>query len=743
MSMKKLFYISFTIILLVNSSCLLINKSCVVVRPDALMVSESDYNQRKTVSYAHYDRVLNKTGVASVAVGTATGATLGALSNMFTYYNGQEKKTLRIAGAALGGTIGFFTSSYINQIAGFGLSEKSYNPQIWIDEVNKDFIIIDDSDPQKFRVIHKSAEDNFQIKNMQDVWDFSIAFPNSEKNNDIIILANKIVKRDEIPKLISIYSKDVDYPAIKDVKFNYLKQSNTTALCMEAKNKYPILDKEAEKKSWTLINNINDLKTFKRNYPQSEYMNDALTKTISSTHVNNLPQIIDMFPSSEYPNLTAIADAQAEYIEAYSNSLSAYLSAIDRYPKRYSRSTVENKSAQLVRNYNDARMFKNRFGTNSKYAKTVFTNSLIKIKRENIPNLLNLNYNVDRLTKQKAHNKYAMLSKSIPECILSVVRYSDCFDAADDRAYQLTNDIGNSKYYVKFFSDGKYKREVDNKIAQWVKSDYNKCKSLLDYHNFYNKYKGDTLIYDPEWLISAAKRKVSFANLDAIARYSGVVDIANGDGNYDRLVIVHYQTEEDYPAFLFLEKVKEGIQINDFFNPWITGIYEVGASGNDGLIAAQWYKSGTSQSALENLGELLSGGNTGSDLNDFQVEAGNHVKSITNHHVNKFYAYYYGTYEDDYTTTSYDYSDNTTGSALSERVRNCIEEKNKDWHLTEIDGTIEYYGDGDGFFDDGEHMIYYKTEADFWGDKGWYIEQLGPDSGPYASKYEVIKEYCE
>lgn len=638
---------------------LVLLSSCTVYKPDSSGVSKADYNQRVEVSNPYFEKDLTIIGHTSFLVGATGGAfvgySMGQNAKMFSEFTPDQQKTASIGSAVLGAFVGYSTAYLLNNISGWGNKKYNPNPKDWIKKTNKDMLVLM-ATSNKFNLINKNVEPTFTVKNIQDARDYSLVFKNSSHQNRVIDQGSTVLPRTDLIEFVNIYSTD---PNISKAKFSFLEKSNGFDEILDAKIRYPIVKTDAEPKLVRNISTVSNLSDFKKHYSSSPQMNEAILKAMNSNSSDQLPNIIALFNKADYQQYPALVEAEERYIKANQNSLSAYLAAVDKYPDRYLRSEVEQKSASLVINYRDAKMFKNRFGSGSSYSIRVFTNALKKSERKEIPNLISLYSELDSATHYQAYVKYVELSETIYDCLKAALTYTDAKDIADKRAYNLVTSVTEAKNYLNYFRGGSYEQSVKDKMANYIRTEYNSLNSndLAGLHYFVKKY--DDVNYDPHNIVYNAKKRLNEINRQYESDYDRALEYSN---NADQLVLVFIETNSWFPAFTIAEQIKPKLKKVDNINPWINYIYLVGAKGNKLVYAAEWYKKGTQENLLETGAKALTwflGGSVsvGDDLDDFINDVGAYVKY---HHkeVTSFNAFYYGSYSDDIDwseTSSYDY----------------------------------------------------------------------------------------
>jgi len=713
--------------------------SCAVYKPDSGSLTSPDYDQRVQVSNAHYDKVLTPIGVGSFLVGTAAGGYLGYTrtknSNYFAEYNGTKKDNFSIAGGVLGAFSGYTLTYLLNKAVGWGNYKSSSNPNNWIKNANKNFLLVRQTTNSNFTVMHKSAESIFTVKNIQDARDFSVVFKNSSYQNRIIDQGSSILPRTNLIEFINIYSTDANIPK---AKFSFLDKSNGFDEILDAKIRYPIVKIEAEPKLVRNISTVSNLSDFKIHYPNSSLMNEAILMAMNSNSSLELPSIISLFNKSDYQQYPALVEAEERYIKANQNSLTAYLAAVDKYPNRCSHSEVEQKSASLVSNYQDAKMFKNRFGKQSKYSKEVFLNALRKSKRKEILSLITLYNELDSATHYQAHVKYVELSETIYDCLKAVQRFKDVKNIADKRAYDLVTTVAKAKNYLNYFRDGSYEQLVKEKMANYIRNDYNKLNSrdLVGLHYFVKKY--EDIDYDPYNILYNARNKLNEINRQYERDYDRALEYSN---NAEQLVLIFIETESWFPAFTIAEQIRPELMKIDNINPWVNRVYLSGAKGNKLVYAAEWYKKGTQESIGEGLlkfGISILGGkvNMGDDLDDFNNDVGSYVK-YNHKEVTSFNAYYYGSHSDDIDwseTASYDYETEVQNEIMDCKDGCALKEEKFNYHNESY--NEDHY---DIYLKNGtRYDICYDYASGKWEIEVWLTNETG-----FESKTEVINKIIE
>lgn len=296
---------------------LVVFSSCVVRKPDSYLISDADYNTRRNVRSANYTKRLSGFGIAVTVSATAAGAYIGSQSKIINYYDGDKRKYAPPADAAIGAVIGLTTTYLINYALGLNKKIPIDDPNIWLKKTNKDYLYLHGGN-NSFDVIHKSAHDKYQVKNFQDITDFTKAFPQSQKTNDIFWMGGQILERKLLPDLIT---KKPDNPFNTQIKYRYLKLSSTSLDCIEAKNRYFELNDSAELCAILKIASIQDVYEIDKNWPVSNYP-ELLGKKYFNV-ASTTEQFIEV--AKKYAFLNDDCEKKAvEYLTSYNDIVKHY-----------------------------------------------------------------------------------------------------------------------------------------------------------------------------------------------------------------------------------------------------------------------------------------------------------------------------------------------------------------------------------------------------------------------------------
>ena len=258
--MKITFY-SISIILLLGS--------CVSTKPDSGDVSEQDYNLRRQVKDAHFRKKMNIIGASTIVIGTCAGAYYGYNTNLIKQQKGSETVAVKPANAVIGGLVGLSVTTLGNYLVGRNKKVPCKSPDQWLDNANKGYIYLS-GDNSNFKVIHKSAESNFFVKNYGDFNDFVAAFPNSENRDKVIKLTSgNVLSRYELSQIIGKYPTS---PSVAELKKEYVNRSSSLSELFAAADKYAETGLDIERIGEGMVyGNAADIQSFANRFPASQF----------------------------------------------------------------------------------------------------------------------------------------------------------------------------------------------------------------------------------------------------------------------------------------------------------------------------------------------------------------------------------------------------------------------------------------------------------------------------------------
>jgi len=666
----------------------IILSSCIVLRTDSESLTNVDYNKRVTITNAHYDHVLSTFGIATITAGTLTGAFLGYKSSMFTTQDGINQNTFKIGGLLVAGSIGFISTKYINHVFGWGKVTYPENPQEWITKTNNDYILLSQTNAKYFTIIHKSAEDSFIVKNIQDVRDFVITFPNSKNSENIVYQSIKTLERNDIPELIAYYPNTT---YLVDLQYKYLTLSKTIEECIEAKNKYTILKNTAEKKASKLITNATELITFENSFSHSKYLDSVILNLIYKD-IDNIGRIYSLFSKTSYPELTNLWKYAKEYNGYKTYTWSYNLGKSDKYEGEWlngtrTKGTITYSSGnKYVGNFSDGKF--NGEGVFYYVSGGKYSGNWKNGKMEGYGTI----YYQDswRYVGNWVANQRVGFGKLYDD--LGVLKFEGTFK--DDEKSQGTYYYDNNKYVGSFdngLENGYGTLYFDNK-------DYYSGNWLNGYQNGSGKYYwANGNYYDGNW--SNGNR-------------NGYGTIYNSKGQW-QIKGTWYNDEcnncDKYSSFSSWDL---GLLIG------IVGVAVIGYQGGKALL-----ESFAESNSYNSTNNDYSYSEETDDLEKEMLAEQEELEKMKEELIKK------------------ENEENEKAIIKVENVKDCITEFEKEIVLTDPLESIDIYGDKIFALPDINYFYNRKITGIGGEVTGWYI-QYG-SKGPYSSKTEVIKAYCE
>jgi len=333
--------------------------SCTVTRPDAGMVSTPDYNSRVEVTDAHYDHVLTPYGVGTIVAGTVAGAYMGYQSSMFTHYSGKDKQVTNIGGMIIGSALGYYVTKYINYAFGWRTVTYPASPQEWIDRTNKEFLLTRQTDNSNFVLTHVSTENKFVAKNIQDARDFKKVFPISSFTNNVVgqTVINGGFRRKDYIELMQLFPNN---PYLLDMKKNYVNLSSNVTELFSAIDNYPETKLNVEKKAAGLVNNYSDATLFHIRYTKSYYNNQVIINTLDNSSESEVYNLYSVFKNDFYLSSNDFKSYTSSDLgrKKYSNALFRIKSPrniydIEGFYHEYDWLQYSDKPSEIISNYWD------------------------------------------------------------------------------------------------------------------------------------------------------------------------------------------------------------------------------------------------------------------------------------------------------------------------------------------------------------------------------------------------------
>lgn len=342
--------------LIVMAAIVLLSSSCVVNKPVASSTSAPDYNKRVTVQGAYYHRKVSAVGWTVMGLSTAGGAVAGAFLPMVSYYDGGEKVNLAPVSGTIGAIAGFGTSYLITRAFGWGKIPMCKDAKKWVKRANPQYVIYNKKTENNFNIMHRSAETNYTVKNMQDVEDFRAAFPSTTNYNEVVKQSIATVKRDELLKVLEYYPQSIHS---LDVKRKYVEKSPSVSELFKAIDRFPETKANVEGLAVPLVSSIPDALAFYKRFPTSKFNQKVVVNSFKTANqsVNQITILKEVYEDEFYQNSRdAIASAnnlsKRNYLDAlYRLESPKKLIDLEIFYDRYDWLEFSEKSTDIVKNY--------------------------------------------------------------------------------------------------------------------------------------------------------------------------------------------------------------------------------------------------------------------------------------------------------------------------------------------------------------------------------------------------------
>lgn len=426
-------------------SIILLFSSCVSTKPDSGYVSEQDYNLRRQVKDAHFRKKMNIIGASTIVIGAGAGAYYGYNTNLIKQQKGSETVVVKPANAVIGGLVGLSVTTLGNYLVGRNKKVPCKSPQQWINKSNKGYLYLG-GDNANFRVIHKSAESNFSVKNYSDFNDFMTAFPNSGSKDKIILAtANNVVSRAELNTIIQKFPAS---PSTTQLKKEYVSRSSTIIDLFDASEKYPETNLNVEELGSNLVNSVSNLQLFYKKFPNSVYLEQLLEKVTHSASFSELELFISN--NSGFPKIE-----RAKYwCIVKSPSIASAKQKFAQYTGVVSEVEVQEIAWKLVgTDFTQAKEFAKTFSS-SKYIKKygnedTYIGFTLNGKRDGYGFIIGKNdYTFKGNWKNDLKNGYG------EEVIADIGYYYKGYFVNDNYEGQGEQKRGNADYYTGGFKNG-------------------------------------------------------------------------------------------------------------------------------------------------------------------------------------------------------------------------------------------------------------------------------------------------
>jgi hypothetical protein len=250
--------------------------------------SAPDYNRRVEVK----DAKLVKRGnfvdfTFNIGLAGAGGYMGYTKLDMVQHQTAAGREAIKPANAAIGVLAGASAAYIMDQIAGRGKVQRQVDPKKWVRKANSDFKYLNGTSSQ-FTMIHESAEQNFQVKNIVDVRDFKTAFGSySSYEDNVFKLGMANLARADLPELMATFPSNKN---LREAKVKYIETAASYTEAAAALRRYPLSDYNGEALCLRMIVAVDDAVAFLREYPQSASKKVAM----ASAFTNEVPSASDM-----------------------------------------------------------------------------------------------------------------------------------------------------------------------------------------------------------------------------------------------------------------------------------------------------------------------------------------------------------------------------------------------------------------------------------------------------------------
>lgn len=369
-------------------------------------------------------------GISAQIISAGVGGYLGYkyLPVVLGYKN--DVPNLSAAGAAaVGAVAGYGINNSVNYLMGErkAAAVGSTNYEKWakkFDPWNRYAKV--SSGQYELVFVKKQEEKDFIIKNYEDAFYFSKAFPDSKYINEKIGQSLEAVPWNQYMNLASLFPKK-EY-ALK-ILTAYFEQSTSASDLIEAINRFPVFKTEAEPFLFRLIQSKNDVKYFLNAYPNSQFSNQVFAKILNTKNIfsnlskDDLRNLFENFPDFKQ-------QAEESLFGTISSKGDIYF-----FNQNYSTSINKNKILQKI-------LFEEK----------IFN----EYDRSELSNLIEEYKITDSVYVNKIENRRISLATSFFDVKQDLVSYSDKKNLIEDRAIEFVKDYVSWDKFYDLFYDGKY-----------------------------------------------------------------------------------------------------------------------------------------------------------------------------------------------------------------------------------------------------------------------------------------------
>lgn len=285
---------------------------------------QQDYNQRYLVTNLGEKKSLNAIGMA-VGIGSAVGGAIAAENiSLVKITDGTEIKSLSIANYAVGALVGWGVTELINRyVFKQGRFTPCNTPELrrkWIINKSKEDLLVEEAGSD-IRMIKKSAENNFFIRNIYDFRNFKTAFYNSNENNINKVLKQSIniLNREELFEVNKAFDT---YSESKNLQLKILSLSKSLDNTMELFNMFPNIRTQIVNQSYEKIQGLSDALNFHNKIGFSKF-NESQQNNLSNnlySNINSLSTARD-YLSIFYQGNYIIRNNKYNYVGSKGNGL--------------------------------------------------------------------------------------------------------------------------------------------------------------------------------------------------------------------------------------------------------------------------------------------------------------------------------------------------------------------------------------------------------------------------------------
>ena len=240
-------YINISLVIIILSSCM-------TLQPESLRVSSPDYNDRQIVSnpiYIKRPNIVAYVGTAATTIGGAYGMYKVA---PIRQQNAEGNQKVDAANLAFGAIAGFAIGTAIQYISGKNKRIPIGDPQEWIKKADKNLKLYSFTN-RDITVIPHNNSNKYSIHDLSDIKGYYRTFPQGLLKSNLYIESINIVKRSELPELITL---ETNKELTDKVKFSYFNRSETVDELVEAKNRYKGFSFELEPKGIQITKSYKD-----------------------------------------------------------------------------------------------------------------------------------------------------------------------------------------------------------------------------------------------------------------------------------------------------------------------------------------------------------------------------------------------------------------------------------------------------------------------------------------------------